>query len=156
MEGDASVPGSITMPPHFRLPAVPERGASVINPIFAGSGSRFSRPWPSSNTSNSAEDRTCVNSNDLMEMPSPSPASGDVNVDPGWPPDGEPYIASLAASRSTSHSRGFLSVAPMAGVPSSSWARFGGAAAWVRSSERDVVVSGQGRKGHVRKASARF
>eukprot|EP00752_Nemacystus_decipiens_P012238 g10847.t1 len=149
---DAAVTRSISMTTMtFRAPPASER-ASVVNPIFAGSGSRMKRnPWPAASAG--------AGGAGAGERPSrrTSLASIETDMSSGELDAAENQTSGCSSAR---HSRESPAVAPADGsatalaaptaatgsgglLPShaSSWAGYGGggAAAWVRSS-RDVAA----------------
>lgn len=153
---EAAVTARIPLPTALRAPPPSER-SSVVNPIFAGSGSRMKRQWPQNVN---CEHRTSLASIET-EM-----SSGE-DLESGWPVDGEGYTANSGGK----HSKGYFTGAPAGdgagkradvgtaggGLTAhpSSWAGYGGAAAWVRSS-KDATPPGRGAKGGVRRAPPRF
>lgn len=154
---EAVVPGTISVASmNLRAPPASER-ASVVNPIFAGSGSRMNRPWPTKNKG--GEHRNSLTSTET-EM-----SSGE-DLEQAWPPEGEPPAASGGGRDATRSSPavqdgagrradGGKAGAALTAHPSS-WAGYGGASAWVRSSSRDVTPSARGAKVGARRGPSRF
>ena len=158
-------------PPTLRAPPISER-ACVVNPIFAGSGSRMQRPWPNgSGNNNNSNNASCENRASLASIETEMSSGED--LEPGWPPDVQADPHAVSGGGGGRHSRGSSNVPPIAeggGAPRdpgaaaggrgltahpSSWAGYGGASAWVRSS-RDATPPTRGGRGGARRGPSRF
>lgn len=146
---EAAVTDAIPLPAssNLRAPPASER-CSVVNPIFAGSGSRMTRQWP--NSGYTGEHRTSLAST-ATEM-----SSGE-DCDAAWQTEVDLNTSTNSSGR---HPKASSTVAPMAGggltAHPSSWTGYGGASAWVRSSSRDVTPSARGGKSGNRRGASRF
>lgn len=144
----------------IRAPPASER-SSVVNPIYAGAGSRMKRHWPQKSSASAPEHRSSITSNDT-EM-----SSGE-DLDPSWLPEDNQVVKSTGRSCTAAPPKGMDAMGrwpdrAAAGVTGggltahpSSWAGYGGAAAWVRSSERDITPSSRGGKAGGRRGPSRF
>lgn len=159
---DAAVTRSISLPTMtLRAPPASER-ASVVNPIFAGSGSRMKRnPWPGGSAGGGGGGG---------ERPSrrTSLASIETDMSSGELDAAENQTSGCSSAR---HSRespaggrraewGAAAAGSGGVLPShpSSWAGYGGggAAAWVRSSRDVTAPPPRGGKGGHRRANSRY
>lgn len=136
------------LPSNLRPPPNCER-KSIVNPIFAGAGSRMNRSWPNI----SAEHRASLAS-------SVTDTSSGEEIEMGWP-DGDASRQSARVSTAPTpdglgrQADWGISSGPLTAHPSS-WAGYGGAAAWVRSSSRDTTPMSKGSKGGARRGHSRF
>lgn len=160
----------VSLPPPVRVPPNSER-KSIVNPIFAGSGSRMNRGWPYVSGENPvapmASSGTEISSGD--EVASEWVADGEVNSSGRHFPRthmstgpaggggvvGEyrvptPDSSTGGVGRRAEGGNGGMSTHP------SSWVGYSGAAAWVRSSGQDAASAPRSTKGHFRRPPPRF
>lgn len=158
--------GGSALPSQLRVPPNTERKC-IVNPIFAGAGSRMNRSWPSitaEHRASLASSATDMSSGEELEG---AWHEGDIGRQPTRANGkrahaGEGVTPGAAAPAPTPDGtvrRLDWRAAGGGAVPTtypSSWAGYGGAAAWVRSSSRDATPMSKGSKNGGRRGPPRF
>lgn len=143
--------GRSALPSNLRAPPNTER-KSIVNPIFAGAGSRINRGWPNV----SYEQRTSLASS-ATEMSSGEDAdSGWHEVDLSKHGARTPAVATAPTPDGVGRRGDWGSGSGKLTAHPASWAGYGGAAAWVRSSSRDHTPLAKGTKPGPRRGPPRY
>lgn len=165
-EAEGAANSRSTLPSNLRAPPNCER-KSLVNPIFAGSGSRLNRSWP--NISNEhrmslASSATDMSSGEEVGAEWPLDAEGGGSRHrartPAGPVGGEGVTGTHGVPTPDGSGRGVVRRGEWgSGVLTahpSTWAGYGGAAAWVRSTSRDATPMARNAKGVARRGPPRF
>lgn len=164
---ETSDTASMPLPVIIRPPPAACKRSAVVNPIFAGSGSRMKRPWPKSTGVGGSDNRISMVSNETEMSPAedfevrwsgdaeqPWAGSSTKGPSPLLAPEVSRHCALNGVGGRRPDSRTAATSEEMV-AHHSIRAAYTGAAAWVRPSNRDATPTAQGHRGGPKRAPSR-